>query len=182
MKKKINLPSNVDIIKIKFFYDKDEINRIGLNCINITEYEINFKSQENKNNIDLIININLNDPKIQINGELVDVNINKINGFLNYKNDKDKIINDMKNYLKENDDFEKDYFEYSNERNELSQKIYNIMNNSKKKNLEIDEKQLNNDLKFLREHKQEKNDRKEKINEILQRINLYNDQLNNIKN
>ncbi len=180
--KKINLPSNVDIIKIKFFYDKDEINRIGLNCINIIEYEINFKSQENKNNIDLIININLNDPKIQINGELVDVNINKINGFLNYKNDKDKIINDMKNYLKENDDFEKDYFEYSNERNELSQKIYNIMNNSKKKNLEIDEKQLKNDLKFLREHKQEKNDRKEKINEILQRINLYNDQLNNIKN
>ena len=178
--KKINLPSNVDIIKIKFFYDKDEINRIGLDCINIIEYEINLKSQENKNNIDLIININLNEPKIHINNQLVDISINKIDGFLNYKNDKEKIINDMKNYLKENDVFENDYFDYSNERNELSQKIYNIMIDSKKQNLEIDEKQLKNDLKFLHEHEQDKNIRKEKINEIIQRINLYTNQLNNI--
>ena len=178
--KKINLPSNVDIIKIKFFYDKDEIDRIGLDCINIIEYEINLKSQENKNNIDLIININLNEPKIHINNQLVDISINKIDGFLYYKNDKEKIINDMKNYLKENDVFENDYFDYSNERNELSQKIYNIMIDSKKQNLEIDEKQLKNDLKFLPEHEQDKNIRKEKINEIIQRINLYTNQLNNI--
>ena len=178
--KKINLPSNVDIIKIKFFYDKDEIDRIGLDCINIIEYEINLKSQENKNNIDLIININLNEPKIHINNQLVDISINKIDGFLYYKNDKEKIINDMKNYLKENDVFENDYFDYSNERNELSQKIYNIMIDSKKQNLEIDEKQLKNDLKFLHEHEQDKNIRKEKINEIIQRINLYTNQLNNI--
>ncbi len=178
--KKINLPSNVDIIKIKFFYDKDEINRIGLDCFNIIEYEINLKSQENKNNIDLIININLNEPKIHINNQLVDISINKIDGFLYYKNDKEKIINDMKNYLKENDVFENDYFDYSNERNELSQKIYNIMIDSKKQNLEIDEKQLKNDLKFLHEHEQDKNIRKEKINEIIQRINLYTNQLNNI--
>ena len=178
--KKINLPSNVDIIKIKFFYDKDEINHVGLDCINIIEYEINLKSQENKNNIDLIININLNEPKIHINNQLVDISINKIDGFLNYKNDKEKIINDMKNYLKENDVFENDYFDYSNERNELSQKIYNIMIDSKKQNLEIDEKQLKNDLKFLHEHEQDKNIRKEKINEIIQRINLYTNQLNNI--
>ena len=178
--KKINLPSNVDIIKIKFFYDKDEINRIGLDCSNIIEYEINLKSQENKNNIDLLININLNEPKIHINNQLVDISINKIDGFLNYKNDKEKIINDMKNYLKENDVFENDYFDYSNERNELSQKIYNIMIDSKKQNLEIDEKQLKYDLKFLHEHEQDKNIRKEKINEIIQRINLYTNQLNNI--
>jgi hypothetical protein len=178
--KKINLPSNVDIIKIKFFYDKDEINHIGLDCFNIIEYEINLKSQENKNNIDLIININLNEPKIHINNQLVDISINKIDGFLYYKNDKEKIINDMKNYLKENDVFENDYFDYSNERNELSQKIYNIMIDSKKQNLEIDEKQLKNDLKFLHEHEQDKNIRKEKINEIIQRINLYTNQLNNI--
>ena len=139
-----------------------------------------MKSQENKNNIDLIININLNEPKIHINNQLVDISINKIDGFLYYKNDKEKIINDMKNYLKENDVFENDYFDYSNERNELSQKIYNIMIDSKKQNLEIDEKQLKNDLKFLHEHEQDKNIRKEKINEIIQRINLYTNQLNNI--
>ena len=176
--KKINLPINVDIIKIKFFYDKKEINDIGLDCINIIEYEINFESEDKNNNRTLLININLNEPKIEINNKLIDISINKTNGFLNYKNDKDKIINDIKQYLKENDDFESDYYDYLNERNKISQDICNIMINSKKKKLEIDEKQLNKDLKFLREHEEDKNIRKEKINEISQRITEYYNILN----
>ena len=52
------------------------------------------------------------------------------------------------------------------------------MINSKKKKLEIDEKQLNKDLKFLREHEEDKNIRKEKINEISQRITEYYNILN----
>jgi hypothetical protein len=181
---------NEVIIKIKFYYEKSEVDNLEPQFLeDIITYEINFekykKNEEHKNKkneqekketkiekkIEFIINIDLNNPRIEINNnkEVQGIVIKQLSGFLKNENE-ENIITQLKDRLIENKNFEKDYYDYSETRLKLSQNIYEIIKLIKD---EEEIKNLKNDLKFLHQHYFQINEREKKITEIKNRINEY---------
>ena len=178
---------NEVIIKIKFYYENSEVDNLESQFLeDIITYEINFEKyiEEHKNKkneqekkekkietkIEFIINIDLNNPRIEINNkEVQGIVIKQLSGFLKNENE-ENIITQLKDRLIENKNFEKDYYDYSETRLKLSQNIYEIIKLIKD---EEEIKNLKNDLKFLRQHYFQINEREKKITEIKNRINEY---------
>ena len=164
---------------------------------NIITYEINFniKQKENENKKEekkekekerkeFIINIDLNKPRIEINNIPQNFEIKKLSGFLKYENEEDEINKELKKRLIDNKNFEKDYDDYLEIRLNLSNKIYQLIYliNPEKNNIYKKEyNNLNNDLKYLREHYFLSNERENKIKEIENRIQEYKEKLSKKK-
>ena len=196
--KRILLNNNEGVIKIKFYYEKDNIDNLKSEFLeNIITYEINFniKQKENENNKEekkekekerkeFIINIDLNKPRIEINNIPQYFEIKKHSGFLKYENEEDEINKELKKRLIDNKNFEKDYDDYLEIRLNLSNKIYQLIYliNPEKNNIYKKEyNNLNNDLKYLREHYFLSNERENKIKEIENRIQEYKEKLSKKK-
>ena len=194
--KRILLDNKSKKIKIKFYYEKSDVDNLESQLLeDIITYEIHFNKEKKKDienhsekksiNIkdkkEFIINIGLNKPRIEINGKVEEIEIKALSGFLK-NNNEENIIKELKKRLEDNKTFEKDYYDYSETRHNLSEKIYELIkhiNNKKKEyeeeinNLNSDLNNLNNDLKYLREHFFAINEREKKIKEIENRLKEY---------
>ena len=175
--KRIILPKTKSI-KIKFFYDENEVNFCLKNPV-IIKYKINLNEPEDPF---LIIDFSFKNPKIENKNKIQkDIDIKVVGGFLKY--DKENEIKKIQEKLKEHKDFEKDYFDYLSERQNLSKQIYGIKNSisltpEDKENIH---NQLEQYLNYLRQHEPDKKIRDEEIKKIKNKLEEYNKKLNDKK-
>ena len=175
--KRIILPKTKSI-KIKFFYDENEVNFCLKNPV-IIKYKINLNEPEDPF---LIIDFSFKNPKIENKNKIQkDIDIKVVGGFLKY--DKENEIKKIQEKLKEHKDFEKDYFDYSIERKNLSKKIYEIKNSNllKPEDKENVHNQLDEYLNYLRKHEPDKKIRDEEIKKINNKLEEYNKTQNDKK-
>jgi molecular chaperone DnaK (HSP70) len=175
--KRILLPKS-QTIKIKFFYDENEVKFCLKNPV-IIKYKINLNEPEDPF---LIIDFSFKNPKIENKNKIQkDIDIKVVGGFLKY--DKENEIKKIQEKLKEHKDFEKDYFDYSIERKNLSKKIYEIKNSNllKPEDKENVHNQLDEYLNYLRKHEPDKKIRDEEIKKINNKLEEYNKTQNDKK-